>query len=87
MSVQFAHTMESHEHDVCELKYVKHFHNNDLDCEFNHFLFDTSATTVADNNEEKETPYFLLKPQFYSENNFGIESFTTKTRGPPTFII
>ena len=87
MSVQFAHAMENHSHDVCELDYIKHFHNNDLDCEFNHFLFDTSATTDAKKDEEKTSSNYTIKPQFYSENHIRVALLTSKTRGPPDHII
>ncbi|MDT0551699.1 hypothetical protein [Urechidicola vernalis] len=87
MTVQFVHAMENHSHDVCELDYIKHFHNNDLECEFNHFLFDTSTTTNCDEAGNQVLRSFVLKPKFYSVNHFRIALLTSKTRGPPVDII
>ncbi|OIQ36072.1 MAG: hypothetical protein BM563_11545 [Bacteroidetes bacterium MedPE-SWsnd-G1] len=87
MTVQFVHATENHNHDVCELDYIKHFHDNDLDCEFNHFLFDTNTTINGDESRTQALPFYALKVQFYSVNYFRIALLTSKTRGPPIDII
>lgn len=87
MSVQFVHAFENHIHAVCKIKTIQHLHENQLDCEFNHFLFNSKASLVNENYDFQKINLHLTTLQFFSENFQEIELFSNSSRAPPSIII
>lgn len=87
MSVQFVHAFENHSHAVCKINTIQHLHENQLECEFNHFLFNSNASLVNENYDFQKINIHLTTPLFFSENSQRIELFSKSSRAPPSIII
>lgn len=87
IGVQFFHTLENHEHTVCDSKEVSHIHAQEIDCSFCHVQLDTN--TVFDSNcIAFYSPVINNSiPVSFEKQNTEIHLFYKSSRGPPKFIV
>ena len=87
VGLQLAHTLEHHEHTVCDSKELQHIHKQELDCSIYHVKlisesFDLeSGFTFFIPVSHSDSPIFLANNCDYNLTNY------KPTRGPPLFII
>lgn len=87
MSIQFAHALEDHSHDICEENNMQHFHNHELDCEFDHYLFELNAVSIAKTTKQNNPVYSDKTVSFFGNTYFQSSYLRLKSRGPPYPII
>lgn len=86
-TVQAFHAMESHEHQVCSAKDVKHFHAQDLDCSIFH-------VPVKNQSDGAHFEYEIFINKSFVQKFYGYEitsslgySSLKSSRAPPFFIV
>ena len=86
IGIQFAHSLENHEHFVCNSKENSHIHAQQIDCRFCHIILETN--TVFNNNHfEFYSPTIIdIIPVFFEKENTETPLFYKPSRGPPKFI-
>jgi len=87
VGLQLLHTLEHHEHTVCDSENEQHIHKQELDCSIYHVQLRTespdlnSYTSLYLEIAKNNTPLFL------AIENLHFPQKNTTTRGPPIFII
>lgn len=87
IGVQLFHTLENHEHKVCNSKEVQHIHEKELDCSFCHLQLKESSILEFYSFDEiiliqiDSTPFLVAKRKTETYQNF------TFSMGSPTFIV
>lgn len=87
VGLQLLHTLEDHEHTVCDSEDTQHIHKQELDCSIYHVKLRTespdlnNSISIIIETEKNSTPLFLAKPCTLTPQK------TSRTRGPPLFII
>lgn len=87
IGVQLVHTLENHEHKVCNSKEVQHIHEKELDCSFCHLQLKKSSFLELYSFDEiilKQIESTLLSVTKRKTETY--QKFTF-SRGPPTFIV
>ncbi|AOW20003.1 hypothetical protein LPB138_04585 [Urechidicola croceus] len=86
IGIQFVHSLEDHEHVVCNSKDLQHIHKQELDCSFCHVIINNSA--VLTEIYTSDNYHFISSeiPVFYSNENDGISIYYKPSRAPPIFI-
>jgi len=87
MSVQFAHALEDHSHDICKENAMQHFHKHEIECEFDHYIFKTNAVSFNDFVQDKITIHSIGVPVHYSNTVYKSSLLKLNSRGPPCSII
>lgn len=87
MSMQFAHAFESHSHETCKEKNIQHLHANEVECEFDHYLFKTTGS-LSTNWQRIQNAPVNTTPITHTTNKLRLTSlFPTLSRGSPLAII
>lgn len=87
VGLQLLHTLNNHEHHVCDSKELQHIHKQELDCSIYH------VKLISESSDLKESyPFFIPishsdSPIFLSNDCENIFSIYSPSRGPPLFII
>lgn len=87
MSIQFAHALENHNHEVCNENSIQHFHSLDNECEFDHFVFKTNTNLSHTDFQLAELLYIDSPINTKSTNHHSTLLSTRLYRGPPKAII
>jgi len=87
VGLQLVHTLENHEHKICDSKDLQHIHKQELNCNIYHVKLRTESfdlniqTSLFIEIAKNSTSQFLaVESSFYPQKN-------TTTRGSPLFII
>lgn len=87
IGVQLVHTLEDHEHKVCNSKEVQHIHEKELDCSFCHLqlknlsIFEFYSFDKIILKQIDSTPFSVTKRKTETYQKFFF------SRGPPIFIV
>jgi len=87
IGLQLAHTLEYHEHTICNSEDVQHIHKQELDCSIYHLKIHTESQDlnntflIAVENIKNSIPLFLAKESEPKSRK------SQTVRGPPKFII
>ena len=87
VGLQLVHTLEHHEHTVCDSEELQHIHKQELDCSIYH------VKLISESFELKRAFTFFIpvshsdSPIFLSNDCENIFSIYSSTRGPPLLII
>lgn len=87
MSIQFVHLLETHEHEVCKDTSIKHLHEIENECEFNHFIF--KPTTLFTVSYFKPTEIIHTNEAILDSTSFleTLQNLSNTSRGPPITIV
>lgn len=87
VGLQLAHTLEHHEHKVCDSEELQHIHKQELDCSIYHVKLRTES---PDLNNIPQLFVAVIKnssPLFLAKNCTHTPLKIVRTRGSPLFII
>lgn len=87
MSIQFAHALENHNHDVCNENSTQHFHSIDNECEFDHYVFKTNAHFEHIRAQLNEVQFIASHSYHKPTTPYLTSLFPTLSRGSPLAII
>ena len=87
MSVQFAHALEDHSHDICKENSLQHFHKHEIECEFDHYFFKTNATSFSEKVQDDITILLESSPIYFLNTFYKFSFLKPNSRGPPQNII
>ena len=87
MSMQFVHVFESHTHETCKEKSIQHLHSNEVECEFDHYLFKTTAYFSINWQHVQNKQVNTNLPNLNTSKANLTSLFPTFLRGPPFAII
>lgn len=86
MLVQFGHTLENHEHKICDSHDIQHINKQKLDCSFLHVFSDLTTAFIHNSNVTKIHFTATKKPVFIANLINDIALLYKPTRAPPVFI-
>jgi hypothetical protein len=87
MSIQFAHAVEIHSHDICEENSIQHFHKHEIECKFDHYFFKINTVSFNEIIQETIVSRLVNAPVFYTNIYYKTASLKLNSRGPPSAII
>ena len=85
--IQTVHALHNHEHLVCIVKEVKHFHNQDTNCSVYHFTIEQNSIEFVSNYDLEINIFINLNPTFYHFNDYQNQNQFKSSRAPPGFIV
>lgn len=87
MSMQFAHSFENHSHETCKEKSIQHLHSNEVECEFDHYLFKLTASLSTNWQRIQNVPVNTILPTHTTNTPHLNSLFPTLSRGSPITTI
>lgn len=87
MSIQFAHALEDHSHDICIENSIQHFHKHQIECELDHYLFKTNAASFNEVLPDNFANHLVEIPVYFSNTFYKSSLLKLNSRGPPCSII
>ncbi len=87
IGLQLFHTLENHEHKICDAKNVQHLHEQKIDCSIYHFQLNTTAL-ISDFKINIYSPLkHISSPFSIKEEIIEFTLFYKSSRAPPFFIV
>ena len=83
MSVQFVHSFENHEENLCQEEYIQHIHEKELNCEFNHNTYHSDAALNLIVFNVESSLQILSTPISITTRDNGVQLFSKSSRAPP----
>jgi len=87
MSLKLFHTLENHEHKVCNSKINKHFHQQEIDCSFYHVQSHMASIFITTHFDLYTQLLFHESPIVVSKTETDFQIFHKSSRAPPFFIV
>lgn len=86
IGVQFVHTLENHEHIVCNSKEVSHIHEQKIDCSFCHVLLENNTVFNLNTVNLHNYSTIDITPIYVVNKHIEVYLFFNSSRAPPKFI-
>ncbi|MET2985451.1 hypothetical protein [Aureibaculum conchae] len=86
-ALQTLHAFEQHEHVYCGAENEKHFHQDEIDCHFNHLIITYSSFDFDDDFTIIEPLDYLQIFDDYHQTYFNPSQSSKSSRAPPYFIV
>ena len=84
--VQFAHSLEGHDHAVFCTDKSLHFHKKNIDCKVCDFHFTSFTYNFTDSPDFYQRVYFDKTEELYSVIHDSFNPTTIQLRGPPKSV-
>lgn len=86
-AIQTLHAIEGHEHQVCDAKNVKHFHQQEVDCNIYHQIIEQNSIDFSIEFNLDTPSFFNYRFAYFYQSLHGIFLQLKPSRAPPYFIV
>lgn len=86
-TVQAAHAIQNHQHEICTVKDVKHIHKANLDCSIYHTQVQQPTFDFSANFSIDILAISVYDFSYYQLPDYSTEKSLKSSRGPPCSIV